>query len=305
LPGKATLVSPSGAGVANPVEYQWNHVVGATWYLLWVNNGANSNVIKEWFTAEQAGCSDVSGNPCRVQPTVTLLADNHTWWIQTWNSAGYGPWSDPMTFRTGSVPPKATLIGPSGGGITSPVEFDWNRVGQATYYYLWVNKGSTNVIKEWHGQCGSEVSGNPCRAMGYNLGPGNYTWWIQTWNPNGYGPWSDPMTFTIGAVPGKATLVSPSGTNFAYPVEYQWTHVTGATYYYLWVNRGSTPIIQKWFTASEAGCSDVSGNPCRVSSAQAGVGLTPGAHTWWILTWNPNGYGPWSDGMEFLVQSPF
>ncbi|MBF0564046.1 MAG: hypothetical protein HQK89_02260 [Nitrospirae bacterium] len=52
--------------------------------------------IQTWYTATQAGCS--SGSTCTVTPSTALASGSGTWWIQTWNATGYGPWSSGMSF---------------------------------------------------------------------------------------------------------------------------------------------------------------------------------------------------------------
>jgi hypothetical protein len=93
-PGAATLVSPNGNSGSNTPTYTWNEVSGASWYYLWVD-GPSGNVIKQWYTSAQANCDGIT---CSVTPAVTLSNGQYKWWIQTWNSAGYGPWSDGMIF---------------------------------------------------------------------------------------------------------------------------------------------------------------------------------------------------------------
>jgi len=98
-PVAATLVSPSGSITNTTPAYTWNAVLdsaqgdAATWYYLWVD-GPSGNVIKQWYQAS-AVCS---GATCSVTPIVALGSGNHTWWIQTWNATGYGPWSSGMDF---------------------------------------------------------------------------------------------------------------------------------------------------------------------------------------------------------------
>jgi hypothetical protein len=94
-PGQASLTSPSGPATNQPT-YSWDEVPGATWYYLWVD-GPSGNVIKQWYTAAEANCD---GSTCSVTPGVTLGSGEHKWWIQTWNDAGYGPWSEAVIFET-------------------------------------------------------------------------------------------------------------------------------------------------------------------------------------------------------------
>jgi predicted outer membrane repeat protein len=297
-PGAATLASPTGSiGIKTPT-YIWQEVSGATWYYLWVN-GPGSNVHKQWYTSAQANCN---GSICSVTPMgLTLKSGNHTWWIQTWNDAGYGPWSAGMNFTV--LPPgKATLVAPSGSIGNNNPTYTWNEVSGATYYYLWLDGPSGHILDKWYSSADANCTGGTCSVAGATpgLGGGTHTWWIQTWSNTGYGPWSDGMTFTPPAptLPGKANLVSPSGTIVINNPAYTWNEVSGATYYYLWLDGPSGHVYDKWFTAAEAGCN---GSTC---SATLPSPLSAGAHIWWVQTWNPVGYGPWSDGKSFSVSPP-
>lgn len=194
LPGKATLISPSGGIVDNNPTYTWNQVSSATWYYLWVD-GPNGNVLKQWYTVAQANCN---GSTCSVTPTTTLSSGTYRWWIQTWNSTGYGPWSDGMNFSTPLPPGRATLVSPTGSIITDTPTYTWNQVNGSTWYYLWVNGPSGNVIRQWYTPAQANCNGSTCSVTpSTTLPAGAHTWWIQTWNNAGYGPWSNGMAFSI------------------------------------------------------------------------------------------------------------
>ncbi len=107
------------------------------------------------------------------------------------------------------------------------------------------------------------------------------------WNLNG------SSTGTLG----KANLLSPSGTITDTTPTYTWNAVSGSTWYYLYVNQGSSNKIKKWYTASAAGCSSGSGT-CSITPSTS---LASGNHTWWIRTYNSSGNGPWSNGKIFNV----
>ncbi len=291
-PGAAALVSPTGdIGTNYNPTYTWNAVLGATWYYLWVN-GPSGNVIQTWYEAS-AVCG---GGTCSVTPTTTLGGGSHTWWVQTWNSIGYGPWSSGMSFTTTipTAPGAATLVSPTGDiGTNYNPTYTWNEVAGATWYYLWVNGPSGNVIAQWY-EASAVCGGGTCSVTPTTtLGGGSHTWWVQTWNTVGYGPWSSGMSFTTSPL-GAATLVSPTGDIATNTPTYTWNAVTGATWYYLWVNGPSGKVIAQWYEAS-AVCSGVT---CTVTPATT---LVSGSHIWWIQTWNSAGYGPWSTGMNFNV----
>ncbi len=305
-PPKATLLSPSGSISANTPTYQWNAVSDATYYQLWVNDSRTSGKIATWYTSTNAGCSSGIGT-CSATPATTLTNGAAQWWIQTWNEAGYGPWSDPMNFSVGAAPGKATLIAPSGNISSTTPAYSWNAVSGASWYYLWVNDVSTGSgrIQKWYRaeEAGCPSGTGTCSVIPTTaLAPGACTWWIQTWNEAGYGPWSDAMAFEVGngGPPGKASLISPGGAIATPTPGYSWNAVSGATWYQLWVsNSAGTPVVQNWYTAAQAGCSSGSGT----CSVNPGTTLTGGSYQWWIQTWNAYGYGPWSNGMAFTLSS--
>jgi hypothetical protein len=305
IPGKATLVSPSGQIATSIPTYTWNAVSDATWYQLWVNDSVSSQKIQSWYTSEQAGCASGTG-ACSVTPTTALAAGQCQWWILTWNEKGYGPWSDGMSFTVvgGVAPGKATLVSPSGSISSTNPTYTWSAVSAATWYQLWVNDGvGSPKIQLWYTatQAGCASGTGTCSVTPATaVAAGQCRWWILTWNTYGYGPWSDGMSFTVSTagVPGKASLVWPSGSIASTTPTYAWNAVPAATWYQLWVNDSiGSPKIQSWYTAAQAGCASGSGT-CSVTPPTS---LAPGQCQWWIQTWNTYGYGPWSDGMAFTV----
>ena len=203
VPAKATLNSPSGnISTVNP-SFTWNAVSGASWYYIWVNDSSSSPRISQWFTAAQAGCAAGTGT-CSVTPSTSLSPGPAMWWVQTWNDAGYGPWSDGLTFSVspaGGTPGAATLISPSGTISTKTPSYSWNAVSSATWYLLWVNDSEANPrIQQWFtsDQAGCTTGSGTCSvALGIALSTGAAQWWIQTWNSQGYGPWSARMSFAV------------------------------------------------------------------------------------------------------------
>jgi hypothetical protein len=204
-----------------------------------------------------------------------------------------------------TAPAAATLISPSNNiGSNYNPAYTWDKVESATWYYLWVDGPSGNVIKRWYtaAEAGC-VSTSTCSVPSpASLVGGTYTWWIQTWSDVGYGPWSVGKAFntTIQPLPGAATLVSPNGSIGTPTPAYTWNNLNTSTWYYLWISRvngdGSlTTIHTKWYTSAEA----CSGATCTITPM--GVTLTSGNYRWWIQTWSEGGYGPWSTGMDFSL----
>jgi hypothetical protein len=96
VPGAASLLSPSGTITTRTPTYKWNAVAAAAYYLLYVNDSTGVK-IDQWYSSSEAGCGSGSGT-CSVTPSTALAVGAGEWWILTWNSAGFGPWSSPMSF---------------------------------------------------------------------------------------------------------------------------------------------------------------------------------------------------------------
>jgi hypothetical protein len=289
-PGIATLVSPNGniGSTYNPT-YIWNEVPGATWYYLYVN-GPSGDAFDQWYSSTEAACNDTS---CSVTPGTILVAGTYTWWVQTWNTVGYGPWSTGMSF-TISLPAAATLVSPSGDiGSNYTPTYTWNAVSSVTYYQLTIQGPSGTILDQWYGDSTICSAGVCTVTPPVTLGSSNHTWWVRTWNPAGYGPWSTGLSFSTIPL-AAATLVSPTGTISSHTPTYTWNQVSGATWYYLWVNGPSGTVINQWYDAAII----CSGGICSITPSTT---LASGAHTWWIQTWNPAGYGLWSSAANFTV----
>jgi hypothetical protein len=207
LPGQAVVLSPSGAITDITPTFSWNvspdgtTTDPASWYYLWID-GPSGNVFAQWHKAS-AICN---ASTCSVTPPLTLGGGNHTWWVQTWNSTGYGPWSAGMGFSlpVPKPPVAATLVAPSGSITNTTPAYTWDAVldspqgDAATWYYLWVDGPSGNVIQQWY-QASAVCIGATCSITpATTLNSGAHVWWVQTWNPTGYGPWSSGMNFTVG-----------------------------------------------------------------------------------------------------------
>lgn len=153
----------------------------------------------------------------------------------------------------------------------------------------------------------AEVSGLPAGSKAWyaydwsipsDLKQGTSTYRAQAWvGSSAISALSVTQSFWVGS-PGKAILVSPSGTITDTTPTYSWEAVENATWYYLWVNDSTGNKIKKWYTAEDANCSDGTG----VCSVTPTTVLADGACNWWIQTWNDCGKGLWSSKGTFSVQ---
>lgn len=196
IPVAPTVISPSGSTTHYNPPYTWNETLAeatdGTWYYLWVE-GPSGTMIKQWYEASTI----CDAGACSVTPDINLSAGNYTFWVRGWNPAGYGPWSNGMNFNV-LLSERTTLVSPTGSTGNNTPTYTWNEVSSATWYYLWVNGPSGNVIKQWYSSAEANCNGTTCSVTpAVTLNSGTHTWWIQTWNSAGYGPWSEALNFSV------------------------------------------------------------------------------------------------------------
>ena len=269
-PGQSTLLSPAGAlGASLRPTFSWSAVNQAEWYLLWIQKDGQ-DYYSQWLQSTT------------FTPWWDLPGGNYTWWIETWNASGYGPWSAGTSFTlTRSLPGAAVPQTPVGTvtGTEQP-SFAWSAGNLATWYYLWINKEGQSYYHQWL----QSTAFTPY----WDLAAGNYTWWVQTWNANGYGFWSGATSFTlVGSAPGLATPQTPVGlVSATRRPGFVWTAGTEATWYWLWLNKDGQYYYAQWMQST---------------AFTPWWDLPSGSYTWWVETWNANGSGPWSSAASFTM----
>ena len=100
--------------------------------------------------------------------------------------------------------------------------------------------------------------------------------------------------------PSATTLVAPMGLITGTTPKYSWNALADATSYDLQVERGGSETHRASYTAAQASCAAGTGT-CSVTPDTA---LQNGAYLWRIQARNTHGVGPWSDRLDFALNSP-
>jgi len=194
-----------------------------------------------------------------------------------------------------------TGVSPVGDISNQYPEFSWPAVPRAEYYQLLI-KTTSNVTRhrQWH-KAEDITTNGVCKVPSpFSHADGSYNWWVLPWNPNGTGPWSNNIFYTVDGPdkPDTATLLTPDSSVNTYTPTFSWKHVPRATYYLLQINRGTTRLYRGWHRAVDV----VEGATISVESPKY---LASGTYLAWVMPWNPNGSGTWSDVVEFTVSAPY
>jgi hypothetical protein len=152
-------------------------------------------VLDKWYQSS-AVCDVATLGECSVV-SPTLTGGAYSWWLQTYNSAGYGPWTAETKFSTDTqkLPVGAVLVSPKGTTAEHTQTYAWTKVPQATWYRVYVKGPNGLILDKWY-QTLAACVGDACSVAGPRLESGNFIWWVQTYNSAGYGPWKS-ATFKV------------------------------------------------------------------------------------------------------------
>lgn len=212
LPTTVVLRTPTNGAVNQPsnARLAWNAVSGASRYELQVALDS---------TFESKVYADT--NIAATADTLAALTSGmrYFWRIRAINSVGAGPWSNIWSFATAlPLPSAVVLLSPAHGESTSTdVTLTWE-AAQPNVEKYWLETSSTQAFT---------TRGTDTNIVGtstpYNgLERGRTYWWrVKARNSSGWGPFSQPRSFTVSpttAVTGELATTSSNMTVWPNPV---------------------------------------------------------------------------------------
>lgn len=206
------------------------------------------------------------------------------------------------TISNMAAPAATTLLSPSGVTVDTTPEYQWEAVSNSSYYQIFVNDNTGNIIKLWltAAQANCASGSGSCSYTSSTAVSGSAIWWVRTYNDFGIGPWSTPLTFSTGT-PVATSLIAPDGSvDASSPVSFSWEAVSDSTWYQLYIENedSSSLVLDKWYTAGQVSCSSGTGT-CGIAP---NISLS-GNNRWWVRTYNASGNGPWSSSLAFFASS--
>lgn len=262
-----TLV-PVGGSTLAPTLLEWTDS-GAETYRVWINNVTTAPTV--------VAVKEVTGTS--LLWTDELAEGKYRFWVQGRDSANnLTAWSAPRTFF---ITARASNLTPTGSHSGDPT-FAWDAVAGAISYDLWVSDASGLVAREQH------VYGTS-HSFGHSFSDGDYRFWVKPHGAAGNGKWSAAAAFTNGGHAAPVPI-SPTGLTSGQSLTFEWTAVSGAASYELWVNhQGVTNrIIHETALASNA-----------FTSA---ANLAPGIYRFWVRAIGNDGqHSSWSRAVRFVI----
>jgi len=261
----ATLIKPANnTTVDTPVSFDWSDVSGATFYKVVASiNAAAPAVLAVTRDSHYEGNLPAGAS---VDWWVEPAAENCAPMAST--HAHFNVTSAPVC---PSNPQSATIMTPANGatGLTSPITFEWAVVPGATNYVVWAIATSSGSNERFTlGKTGGT-------HITVNVPQGGLAWYVEA----DFGDCPTPTyskIYTITTITPfvcsttPTTLVSPvnGATGLTSPVTFQWTPVSRATGYELYIAQGND-----------------SGDLAGTTTSTSLTTLVPGGTvTWWVVT---------------------
>ena len=300
LPGVVSLLAPEGDLGLNRPNYRWQALTDVDSYELSVKN-ALGQVLTQRYSPEQAACLD-SLLVCSVTPNLTLASANYSWSIRAINAAGIGAWSPAKNFTASTPRPPlaANLLAPIGTIANNKPVFTWKTVKAATHYRLKVGNIIDTTLSFEAAGCPPENTTQICQYTSpFAIQDTNtITWSVQASNSAGAGALAS-QTFKIlgaGSPPTAPQLIWPIGAVEAN--SFEWSDVSNAEQYKLWVAKKSTGILLLETTYNK---NQLTEHTNRNSwSIPSSLSFTEGEeYLWKMQAINTNGTSPWSQTASF------
>jgi hypothetical protein len=103
VPDATLLIAPEDVVSDATPTYKWSAISISSRYKLEVLDGNGNLIIENWYSAADANCQS-GGGECSVTPDIAITQNPAEWRVQTWNSAGYGDWSESKVFQVFPLP---------------------------------------------------------------------------------------------------------------------------------------------------------------------------------------------------------
>lgn len=298
-------------------EFAWRSTEGASYYNLVIETSAGAVVQNNWYKSSVLGCYrnpfvETECGFAEGKLPFYLVNGNYRWKVRSYGPGGTGPFSDYESFTIAVLPTYHTPFGVNEAFNRGDVTFEWEHEEFIEYYQFELRNAANTVIytstiasEELCEEITCEL--NSGKYIGI-LAQGSYKWKVRSWTKQlGFSTYSSERTFLIA----PPAAVTPSIANFK-PVStpanaenllvYEWDDVANATWYQLYVDKGSgAAIIDKWFRRMDADAIACNGTLC---STQPDIYLGPGNYRMYVRGWGPGGMGSYSAPHTFSVGGP-
>ena len=268
LPAPTITTTHNTVTTDGQFQLNWTAVTGATGYEVSYTNTATGQVsfVQETVTTNS------------FTPSSALPIARYNIWVRVKQSNGAtSPWSIPITVQVNTP---VTLNSLTFHQTSLRPAISWTAINGAVRYEVWANNITASVAQAIHETNVTSKSFTPSADLDFGL----YRVWVRAYDAgNVSAQWSGSQDFYIGP-----QLIAPLSAQFETTPQFSWSTIAGASTYQLYVQRGSTVVINQ---------SGIAATTFTPSSA-----LPVGDYRWWLRPFTAAARGgAWSPLGEFNV----
>ncbi|MCP4174852.1 MAG: hypothetical protein GY758_29235 [Fuerstiella sp.] len=268
LPAPTITTAHNTVTANGQFQLDWTAVTGANGYEVSYTNTATGQVsfVQETVTTNS------------FTPSSSLPIARYNIWVRVKQSNGAtSPWSTPITVHVNIPVTQSSLTFHQ---ATLRPMISWAAINGAVRYEVWANNITASLVQAIHDTNVTSTSFTPSADLDFGL----YRVWVRAYDAGSVAAqWSGSQDFYIGP-----QLIAPLSPQFETTPQFSWSTITGASTYQLYVQKGSTVVI------NQSGITATNFTP---SSA-----LVAGDYRWWIRPFTAGSTGGvWSQLGEFNV----
>lgn len=269
--GQPQLLAPLGDDVSGTPTFQWTPINNVGGYEIYLFNTDTRTIVHR-----ETGINEAHW-------TAFPIPDgNYQFWVRSFDNQGNPAlWSRVKHLQVSAVTAGITTnaVGPIGPTFDRTPTFVWEADSIASHYDLRIWNESESIVQEGL----TSASWSPTSTL--TAGPWN--WAVRSHTGSGVGPWAFAKTDTSG----RPELISPTGMTSSSQPLFQWTSVTGAARYFLFVDN---------LTTGESG---VISNDQITSTTFTPPALAAATYRVWVraISGTSGPPSPWSIVQEFTV----
>ncbi len=208
-PAAPVAISPLEEVLTPTPDFVWQDQASVTQYRLYVYDRSQRQRLHLQNYNQSDICAD---GVCSVTPDIALqFSKNHRWFVRARDSGGWSSWTKISFDYVDSVPLIVTTISPTGVATSATPEFQWNDLGNATKYRLYVRnvRTLTNLLVQDYPS--DEVCNNGICTItpdNISLPESDYLFFrVRGYNSAGWGPYSTIRRFSY-ALPDQPPIAT-------------------------------------------------------------------------------------------------
>ena len=196
-PENPVVISPLQQVSTPTPEFTWQQQTGVTQSRLYIYDRS----LRQRVHLQNYLSADIcNAGVCSVTPDIDLgFSKNHRWFVRSRDASGWSAWTKTYFDYVDATPTVVTTISPDGPSVSATPEYQWDDLGNATLYRLYIRNVRTRTNLLVTNYAAEDICANGlCKITpDIPLPESDYLFFrVRGYNTGGWGPYSDVRRFS-------------------------------------------------------------------------------------------------------------